>query len=293
MSLNKRKDSLFVVKRAEKLGDRFCRLNLELKDKNEEFLPIKAGQFCQVRVPKTHNSYLRLPISIMAHDPGSRSLELLIQIVGEGSQYIASRQEGEDLQILYPLGNGFSQPQDEDNVLLLAGGVGVAPLYGLLDSLCKNGERKGKTTFLYGARGASDLLLRQDLESKKGINVLYSTQNASMGEKGLVTEHSIFAVVSSAAGCAENSTAGCAENSFPYNKIYVCGPEPMMKAVFSLVKNDLEPSLGKKIELELSLENKMACGIGACLCCVAQDKDGHNRCVCTEGPVFNSNILNW
>ncbi|MCQ2291421.1 MAG: dihydroorotate dehydrogenase electron transfer subunit, partial [Muribaculaceae bacterium] len=141
------------------------------------------------------------------------------------------------------------------------GGVGVAPLLQLGKVLNKLGK---KVRFLLGARSASDLLLLD--EFKRWGDVFVSTEDGSEGEQGFVTQHSVL-----------NSTV---------DHIACCGPLPMMKAVANIAKS-------KGIDCEVSLENMMACGLGACLCCVEDTADNGHVCVCKEGPVFNINRLKW
>jgi dihydroorotate dehydrogenase electron transfer subunit len=169
---------------------------------------------------------------------------------------------GESLNLILPLGNSFTIPSSNDTrVLLVGGGVGVAPLLYLGSILQKQGF---EVNFLLGARSKADLL--QLCEFEKYGNVYTTTEDGSHGEKGYVTQHSIL----------EGSN---------FDLIYTCGPTPMMKAVAAYAANS-------NVECEVSLENTMACGIGACLCCVTDSTDGH-VCVCTEGPVFNITKLKW
>ena len=121
-----------------------------------------------------------------------------------------------------------------------------------------------KVSFLLGARTASDLV-QLDSFSQYG-EVYLTTEDATVGEKGFVTNHSLL----------KNKV---------FDKIYTCGPTPMMKAISVYAKTN-------NIECEVSLENTMACGFGVCLCCVTDTTEGH-KCVCTEGPVFNLTTLKW
>jgi len=188
-------------------------------------------------------------------------LWLLIQLVGDGTKTLAATPIGTKVNMILPLGNNFSKPELKDTVLLIGGGVGVAPLL----MLGKKIKDKGlDVTFLLGARSAKDLL-ELDEFSKYG-QVFTTTEDASAGEKGFVTQHSILT-----------------EKTF--TRIYTCGPKPMMQAVANYASK-------KGIECEVSLENSMACGIGACLCCVEDTVDGH-VCTCTTGPVFNIKKLKW
>lgn len=222
----------------------------------------KPGQFAELRVDDVQGIILRRPISIHYLDKEKNEIGFLIQIVGEGTEKLASLKEGEKVNVLLPLGNGFDIDEDKNKKLLLVGGgVGSAPLYYLGMELKKNGY---DFVFLIGAKKQSDLYRREEFESLGRVE--YTTEDASLGEKGFVTNHSILL-----------------EEKF--DKIYTCGPKPMMMAVANYAKQN-------NIACEVSLENKMACGLGACLCCVEDTKTG-NRCVCTEGPVFSINELKW
>jgi dihydroorotate dehydrogenase electron transfer subunit len=145
-------------------------------------------------------------------------------------------------------------------VLLVGGGVGIAPLLYLGSKLKEKGIN---CHFLLGGR-SKDNLLQLELFSEYG-KVYTTTEDGTHGEKGFVTNHSVL--------------------STKFDFIYTCGPTPMMKAVANFAKQN-------NIECEVSLENTMACGFGACLCCVTDSIDGH-VCVCTEGPVFNISKLKW
>lgn len=218
------------------------------------------GQFVQVEVPNSKTTFLRRPISICHIDEANKHLWLLVRRAGDGTAALLETQAGEKLNLVMPLGNGFSTTFDGE-MLLIGGGVGVAPLLQLGKVLNKLGK---KVRFLLGARSASDLLLLE--EFKRWGEVHVSTEDGTEGEKGFVTQHSVL-----------NSTV---------DHIACCGPLPMMKAVANIAKS-------KGIDCEVSLENMMACGLGACLCCVEDTADSGHVCVCKEGPVFNINRLKW
>lgn len=218
------------------------------------------GQFVQVEVPNSKTTFLRRPISICHIDEANNHLWLLVRRAGDGTAALLETQAGEKLNLVMPLGNGFSTTFDGE-MLLIGGGVGVAPLLQLGKVLNKLGK---KVRFLLGARSASDLLLLD--EFKRWGDVFISTEDGSEGEQGFVTQHSVL-----------NSTV---------DHIACCGPLPMMKAVANIAKS-------KGIDCEVSLENMMACGLGACLCCVEDTADSGHVCVCKEGPVFNINRLKW
>jgi dihydroorotate dehydrogenase electron transfer subunit len=233
-----------------------------LKFKSGDPLPeMRPGQFVQVKVDHSATTYLRRPISINFVETIKNEIWLLVQTIGDGTRAMGNLAVGDYVNMLLPLGNGFSFPSSEEKVLLVGGGVGVAPLLMLGKQIRETGK---PVTFLLGARSAKDLL-ELELFGKYG-DVLTTTEDGSHGQKGFVTQHIVF----------QNSS---------FNRIYTCGPRPMMQAVAEYASKN-------GIECEVSLENTMACGIGACLCCVEDTVDGH-ICTCTEGPVFNSKQLKW
>ena len=234
-----------------------------IKLTSEKTLPeILPGQFVQLRVDGTPSVFLRRPFSVNFVDKKTNELWLLIQQIGDGTRAIAQAKRGDALNLLLPLGNSFSLPENKkDKLLLVGGGVGVAPMLILGNCLKEKGYNP---QFLLGGRGEQNLLLLDEFEKYGKINL--STEDGSVGERGFCIHHSIL----------ENEQ---------FDKIYVCGPTPMMKAV-------AQYAYTRKIDCEVSLENVMACGIGACLCCVTDTKEGH-KCVCTDGPVFNINELKW
>ena len=225
----------------------------------DEPLPeIHGGQFVNVRVDGCDKAYLRRPISIHDVDYQNNTIDLLIQEKHEGTKTLCALSVGAKVNIVLPLGNGFTMPDKDDDILLIGGGIGIAPLLYFAKTIGRN------VNFLLGGRTKDDLMLL-DRFHKVG-DVFITTNDGSLGEKGFVTDHSLW-------------------NTMKINKIYACGPMPMMKAVAKVARE-------KGIWCEVSLENQMACGIGACLCCVENTKEG-NLCVCKEGPVFNIERLLW
>jgi len=227
-----------------------------------EKLPIiLPGQFAQVLVENSQNTFLRRPLSVHDVDYDRNILSLLIQIVGEGTSQLVSLEEGDYMNLIYPLGRGFTLA-DSGPVLLVGGGCGIAPLLYLARELNAKGV---EVNMLIGVRNSEYLM--QISEYEKYATVHITTEDGSAGEKGFVVNHSLFLRLND------------------FKKIYTCGPEIMMKAVAKRAEE-------AGVECELSLENLMACGIGACLCCVTDTNKGR-LCVCTEGPVFNSKELLW
>ena len=252
-------DDFSVVLNAE-IGASYSLLKLKPSVGNISEKGILPGQFVQVETPG-NATYLRRPISVCFVDEKNNHLWLLVRRAGAGTDALCDVDLGDKLNLVYPLGNGFSYDGgDCKKTLLIGGGVGVAPLLYLGAKLDEAGCNP---SFLLGARSEKDVLLFDEF-SKHG-DVYVSTEDGSAGEKGLVTTNSIL------------------ESCF--DKIFCCGPMPMMKAVAKIARD-------KGIECEVSLENVMACGVGACLCCVEKTTEG-NLCVCKEGPVFNINRLLW
>ncbi|WP_308549515.1 dihydroorotate dehydrogenase electron transfer subunit [uncultured Parabacteroides sp.] len=242
------------------LHKNYCLLKLTSDQILPEMLP---GQFVQVRVDNSPTTFLRRPISINYVDRATNELWLLIQLVGDGTRRMAEYKPGDIVNIMLPLGNGFTLPADKgQKLLLIGGGVGTAPMLFLGAILKKAGYTP---TFLLGARSKEDVLQLEQFEQFGTVYV--TTEDGSLGEKGYVTNHSILKDVH-------------------FDRIYTCGPKPMMVAVAKYAH-------ASSIACEVSLENTMACGIGACLCCVEKTKDEHHVCVCTEGPVFNIENLTW
>ena len=229
---------------------------------SERMLPdIAPGQFVQVRVDGSPSTYLRRPISIHDVDVHQNDITLLVQQVGEGTRHLAHAETGDIINLVLPLGNGFTLPESGEKVALVGGGIGIAPLCYFGKVLVEKGIRPA---LLLGGKSKSDLI-RLEYYQQLG-ETFVTTEDGSLGEKGFVTQHSVWQKQS-------------------FDKIYVCGPKPMMKAVAKLAD-------AKSTWCEVSLENLMACGLGACLCCVEDTVDGH-VCVCKEGPVFNTRRLKW
>jgi len=248
-----------TVREALAVGKQFVLLRLTSENPLPEMFP---GQFVEVRVDETPSVLLRRPISIHYYDKDANELGLLVQLIGKGTRWMATLRSGDVLNVVLPLGNGFTLPADKTvRPLLVGGGVGVAPLLYLGMRLKEMGVTP---TFLLGSRTENELM--QITEFEKYGPVYITTENGAVGEQGYVTQHSVLA-------------------REQFGQVYTCGPKPMMVAVARWAK-------GAGVPCEVSLENKMACGVGACLCCVEDTKEG-NVCVCKEGPVFSIDKLSW
>ena len=248
-----------TVSGVDRINEKYALIRLTDEAPLPEMMP---GQFVEVRVDGSPTTFLRRPISINFIDRERNELWLLVAAVGDGTRALVSLVAGDRLNCLLPLGNGFTMPAGpSERVLLVGGGVGVAPLLYMGAEMRRCGC---EPTFLLGARRAADLL-QVELFRKYG-RVFITTEDASEGERGFVTNHSILA-------------------SERFDRIQTCGPKPMMVAVARYAAKE-------GIDCEASLENMMACGLGACLCCVEKTTEG-NLCVCKEGPVFNIKKLLW
>jgi len=224
---------------------------------------IQPGQFANILVEKSQNVFLRRPFSIYQVDYKCNTITVLIKAIGEGTRALSDQKEGDLLSVIFPLGKGFNLPEKPSKLLLVGGGVGIAALLLLAGQLKDSGHQ---VEILQGARKAEDLV---ELDVFGAFGTIHTTtEDGSHGTQGYVTDHSLFSKEFSS-----------------FDKIYTCGPEPMMKAVARLASLH-------EIECEVSLENTMACGYGVCLCCVTETIEGH-RCVCTDGPVFDIKRLKW
>jgi dihydroorotate dehydrogenase electron transfer subunit len=253
----KRIDDFKILENKYLTEDLFI-LELEGNNITSDF---KAGQFIQLRVDGSPETFLRRPISIYDVDKDHNTFRLLIQIAGQGTLKLSELKKGDTLNLVYPLGNSFSDPMTGERVLLAGGGVGIAPLLLMGRQLKSAGF---SPDWLLGFRNRERLPDLTDYRLLGDVHI--TTEDGSEGEKGYVTDHSVL-------------------KSRKYDMVYCCGPDPMMKAVAAWCRNN-------GVKCEVSLENLMACGFGICLCCIAETVRG-NLCTCTEGPVFNINDLKW
>lgn len=228
-----------------------------------EALPsVIPGQFAEFQTTGTDATFLRRPISIHDIDINNNLIKFLIRIVGKGTESLSRLQPDDIVNVILPLGNGFMfDSAQTSRPLLVGGGVGVAPLMLLGRKMRVKGI---EPTFLFGGKSQNNLLRIKEF-SDIG-EVFCTTEDGTYGQTGFVTGHTVLI-------------------DRKFDAIYACGPTPMMKAVARLASQN-------NISCQVSLEHKMACGIGACLCCVEDTKEG-NLCVCKDGPVFDINKLLW
>lgn len=228
----------------------------------KEALP---GQFLEIRVNDDIEPFLRRPISIYKIDQEKDELEFIFQVKGKGTEILSNKKVGDQISIIGPLGKGDFKFEGYKNIAIIGGGIGVFPLYELARQASKNAN---VTTYL-GFR-SKDFVVLEDEFSEVSNKLVITTDDGSYKENG-------FAINYLKADC-ENQKPDC---------IYACGPLPMLKAVrdFAIENN---------IPAQVSLEERMGCGIGICLGCAVKDKnaDGYKH-VCKDGPVFYVNDVEF
>ncbi len=210
------------------------------------------GQFVNI---KLDGFYLRRPISIC--DWNENELVLIYRVVGGGTEVMSRMPEGAELDILISLGNGYDISKSGETPVLIGGGIGVPPLYGLCKSLVKEGK---KPAVIMGYKSADEIFYKDEFEAL-GARVFVATADGSAGTKGFVTD---------------------VLKDLSYSYFYTCGPEPMFKAIDKIAKTSGQ----------YSFEERMGCGFGACMGCSCKTLAGNKR-ICKEGPVMTREEIIW
>jgi dihydroorotate dehydrogenase electron transfer subunit len=238
----------------------------------------RAGQFMMLQAREGMDPLLRRPFSFHRIFAGEGLIDVLYRVVGRGTLMLSKIKPGARLNLLGPLGNGFSLPSPKASpVLLVAGGIGIAPLFELMAQL-RAGNKDGDIRLLYGARTAAELLSEEDLKDFGGV-VHFSTDDGTSGYHGYVTQ-----LLQDVAGGMQQKPV----------MLYACGPLAMQRHVGAW-------ALTNGVDAQLSLESLMACGIGACLGCAlpaispdAPDStEDHYVHVCKDGPIFPAGAIQW
>ena len=211
-----------------------------------------CGQFINI---KLSGRYLRRPISVC--DCDDETVTIVYKVVGGGTEQLSLMQPGEELDILTGLGNGYDISLAGEAPLLLGGGVGVPPMYMLAKELIKAGK---KVSVILGFNNASEIFYEQEFKDL-GADVAVTTVDGSYGVKGFVTD---------------------AMKDMDYSYFYTCGPEPMLKAIYS----------ASKTSGQFSFEERMGCGFGACMGCSCKTITGYKR-ICKDGPVLKKEEILW
>ena len=242
------KRELFTVVSNEKIARDVYRMTLL---GNTEAITA-TGQFVNLLID---GCYLRRPISVCESVDGA--LTLIYKVVGKGTELMSTYAQGTVLDILTGLGNGYDTSVSGDAPLLIGGGVGVPPMYGLCKELVAQGKQP---TVVLGFNNVEDVFYENEFKAL-GAKVLVATADGSYGIKGFVTD---------------------AMKDISYTHFYTCGPEPMLKAVFGCTVTDGQ----------FSFEERMGCGFGACMGCSCKTVTGYKR-ICKEGPVLRKGEILW
>ncbi|MFC1804318.1 dihydroorotate dehydrogenase electron transfer subunit [Candidatus Omnitrophota bacterium] len=234
----------------------------------------RPGQFINLRVNNGCQPLLRRPFSI--HNITDSSVEILYEVVGQATKILSKRKKGAQVNIIGPLGNGFiyrTPHAARRTPILVAGGMGVAPLLFLAEKL-RRGYPRAEITVLIGARSKQEVFCEKEF-NLLGCSVKISTDDGTRGFKGRVT------------GLLRNVLCSKSDPRRPVRPavIFACGPRMMLEEVSRL-------SALHRVPAQVSLEEHMACGIGACLGCAVNTKDGFKR-ACKEGPVFDARQIIW
>lgn len=234
-------------------SNRFLTSNvLEMKLEGDTSDIKKPGQFVNI---KLDGLYLRRPISVC--DCKDNELTIIYKTVGKGTELMSTFRSGKSLDLLTGLGNGFDIKTSGEKPLLIGGGVGVPPMYLLAKKLIEAGKTP---TVILGFNTKDEIFYKEEFESL-GIKTVITTVDGSFGIKGFVTD---------------------AAKELDYTYYFCCGPMPMLKAVYSVCKTDGQ----------LSFEERMGCGFGACRGCSCKTITGYKR-ICTEGPVLLKEEIIW
>jgi dihydroorotate dehydrogenase electron transfer subunit len=235
------------------------------------------GQFVMIRIAGLSEPFLSRPISIYSYKSGKSSctMELLYRVAGKGTQILAGLIKGSQVEVHGPLGGKFEIFPDKENIVFVAGGIGMAPLSLLAQYFCDNVcLPQSQMTFYLGAQTAK-AIVGLDKLAKLCYNIHVCTDDGTIGQKSLVTQ----ALQKDMKNFDPADTA-----------VYACGPKGMIKALVKIFK-------GKKFHCQVSLEEKMACGTGACMGCAVAVKDSKGafayKRVCKDGPVFNLDNVIW
>ena len=244
----------FIIRENEPVTDGVYRLVLECSAGEHGITA--PGQFINIKID---GLFLRRPISIC--DWTETTLTVIYKVVGKGTELLKTYEMGRSLNALSALGNGFAPEKAGARPLLIGGGAGVPPLYGLCRKLINAGARP---TVILGFNTEHEVFCKDEFE-KLGAEVLVATADGSMGQKGFVTD------------ALKTLTE-------PATFFYTCGPEPMLKA--------LDKALPAELEGQMSFEERMGCGFGACMGCSCETKYGAKR-ICKDGPVLERSEILW
>ncbi len=257
-----KKDYPSIVLRNRKLTDTLWLMTLKAAELAKEVAP---GQFVHMEMPTLQANILRRPFSIYDTSADEGTVDILYQVVGTGTADMTKWQPGYLTNMIGPIGREWEAPEDASSILLVGGGVGAAPLFMLCKQLIEDGL---DVDVILGAASQESLVCLERYQNVCGSSLSCSTDDGSFGRKG-------FATVLAEEAISQKK----------YDFVAACGPEPLMRAVSQI-------SLSQGIPTQISMERRMACGIGACLSCVVDTKQGKKR-ACVDGPIFDAEVIEW
>lgn len=228
----------------------------------------QPGQFVEIRASNDTDPLLRRPFGIHRINKGKNTIEVIYGVIGKGTKLLTRYQIGSEIDVLGPLGTGFKIDKRKQVAVFVGGGAGIAPLLAAAEEAKNIG-----TKAVYAIIGAQkrDLVLCENEFNSLGVETIVTTDDGSCGKKGLASDILLELLTS---------------NLLPFTaSIYACGPRPMLKAVSEIAQQ-------RKLDCQLSLEEWMACGVGACKGCAVKTKSGY-KMVCNDGPVFDSKEIIW
>ncbi len=229
------------------------------------------GQFYMLKVSRHPDPLLRRPFSHcrLINDGDFECLELIYEVKGKGTEILSRLEHGEVISLIGPLGKGFSFMDDKVQVIMVAGGMGVVPLFSLLDSLAEDARVKS-IDFIWGVKTRENFFRLDELKGP-GLKIHLVTEDGSYGQRGMATDilNQVFRE------CPDMPV-----------QVFACGPKDMFKEIAELARGD-------KMLCQFSMEERMACGFGACLGCALPARSGGYLHVCKDGPVFDANQIDW
>lgn len=250
--------NLCILREQVKISDDIYRVTLESPLIAGKAIP---GQFVHIQVSKSQEPLLRRPFSIHRVNESDGTIQVLYRVIGRGTALMAEAKVGEAFDTMGPLGNGFDLVGDYEHALILAGGMGSAPAFFLLDGLIAQGK---KVHFLWGAKKGAEIFHLEQLE-KLGVDVHIATEDGSMAHCGFVTD------------LLHDFLSDKNQDEF---RGFVCGPHGMLSCVHALALETTFP-------WQVSMEERMACAVGVCLGCMVKTQEGQPKMVCSHGPVFD------
>ncbi len=240
---------------------------------------VSPGQFLHIRCTNGHEPLLRRPFSV--YRVNKKVIEILYKVIGKGTTILSERCKGEELDVIGPLGTPFKIEDGVKEAIIIAGGMGIASLYLLAEKINKD-NRDVSLKVILGARTKRLIIGKEDLTKLRGINLKIATEDGSLGFRGLATE------------LLKDLLANIGKRRLIY--IYGCGPYPMLKEVAMISKR-----LG--LPCQVSMEEKMACGVGSCMGCSIKVKSKYSipksqspfiyKLACKDGPVFDADEVIW